>query len=41
MLKSLVHTHAYPAVLRPFFRDYPGEMVPEEEIFWTLWCKGR
>ena len=22
------------------FRDYPGEPVPEE-IFWTLWCKGR
>jgi len=27
-------------VLRPFFRDYPGEPVPEEN-FWTLWCKGR
>ena len=24
----------------PFFQDYPGEPVPEE-IFWTLWCKGR
>ena len=27
-------------VLRPFFRDHPGEPVPEE-YFWTLWCKGR
>jgi len=26
-------------VLRPFFRDHPGEPVPEEN-FWTLWCKG-
>jgi len=27
-------------VLRPFFRDHPGEPVPEQN-FWTLWCKGR
>jgi len=27
-------------VLQPFFRDTPGELVPEEN-FWTLWCKGR
>jgi len=27
-------------VLRPFFRDHPGEPVLEEN-FWTLWCKGR
>jgi len=27
-------------VLQPFFRDDPGEPVPEEK-FWTLWCKGR
>ena len=27
-------------VLRPFFRDHPGEPVPEEN-FWTLWCKRR
>jgi len=26
--------------LQPFFRDHPGEPVPEEK-FWTLWCKGR
>ena len=25
--------------LRPFFRDHPGEPVPEEN-FWTSWCKG-
>jgi len=27
-------------VLRPFFPDHPGELVPEEN-FRTLWCKGR
>ena len=27
-------------ILRPFFRDHPGEPVPEEN-FWTLWCNGR
>ena len=27
-------------VLRPFFRDHPGEPLPEEN-FWTLWRKGR
>jgi len=27
-------------VLRPIFRDHPGEPMPEEN-FWTLWCKGR
>ena len=25
---------------QPFFRDYPGELVPGEN-FWTLWCKER
>jgi len=34
----MVKTHT--TVLRPFFRDHPGEPVPEEN-FWTLWCKGR
>jgi len=28
------------AVLWPFFRDHPGEPVPEEN-FSTLWCKER
>jgi len=27
-------------ILQPFFWDYPGKPVPEEN-FWTLWCKGR
>jgi len=27
-------------ILPHFFRDHPGEPVPEES-FWTLWCKGR
>jgi len=34
----LLHTHT--SVLWPFFRDHPGEPVPEEN-FWTSWCKGR
>jgi len=33
-------THAHTTVLRPFFRDHPGEPVPKEN-FLTLWCKGR
>jgi len=31
------NTHA--TILRPFFRDHPGELVLVEN-FWTLWCKG-
>jgi len=32
-----VHSHnTHTTVLRPFFRDHPGEPVPEEN-FWTLW----
>ena len=27
-------------ILRPFFRDHPGEPAPEENIR-TLWCKGK
>jgi len=34
------NTHTHTTVLWPFFRDHPGESVPEEN-FWTLWCKGR
>ena len=37
------HRHSYHHLynrLQPFFRDHPGEPVPEEN-FWTLWCKGR
>jgi len=33
-------THHTTTVLWPFFRDHPGEPVPEEN-FRTLWCKGR
>jgi len=33
-------THTRTTISRPFFRDHPGEPVPEEN-FWTLWCKGR
>ena len=34
------NTHTHTTVLRPFFRDHPGEPVPEENL-WTLWCKRR
>ena len=27
-------------ILWPFFRDHPGDLMPEEN-FWALWCKGR
>ena len=33
-------TTPQPSILRLFFRDHPGEPVPEE-TFWTLWCKRR
>jgi len=31
--------HHTTIILRLFFRDHPGEPVPELN-FWTLWCKG-
>jgi len=34
------HDHTTTTMLWPFFRDHPGEPVPEEN-FWSLWCKGR
>ena len=37
---SRLKHHHHTTVLWPFFRDHPGEPVPEEN-FWTLWCKGR
>jgi len=37
---SWLSHHHTTTILRPFFRDHPGELVPEEN-FWTLWCKGR
>jgi len=37
---SRVSNHHTTTILRPFFRDHPGEPVPEEN-FWTLWYKGR
>ena len=36
--KPLNHHHT-TTVSQSFFRDHPGEPVPEEN-FWTLWCKG-
>jgi len=38
-------SYTHTTILQPFFWDYPGEPVPEEIFFWTLfianWCKGR
>ena len=34
------YTTTTTTVLRPFFPDHPGELVPEEN-FWTSWCKER
>jgi len=34
---SSPHHNHFAAI---FFRDHPGEPVPEEN-FWTLWCMGR
>jgi len=39
-LLELYSTTTNRTVLRPFFRDHPGEPVPEEN-FWTSWCKNR
>ena len=35
-----VTPHHTTTVLRPFFREHPGEPVLEEN-FWSLWCKVR
>jgi len=35
-----MYTITTTTVLWPFFRDHPGEPVPEEN-FCTLWCKRR
>jgi len=39
-LSQDIKPHTTTTVLWPFFRDHPGEPVPEEN-FWTLWCKER
>jgi len=36
----LFYHHTPQQFYGPFFRDHPGEPVPEEN-FWTLWCKVR
>jgi len=37
---SIINHHHTTTILQPFFRDHPGEPVPEEN-FWALWCKER
>jgi len=38
--KQHLSYHTTTTVLRPFFRDHPGEPVPEQN-FCILWCNGR
>jgi len=40
LVSHITTTTTTTTILRPFFRDHPGEPVPEEN-FWTLWYKGR
>jgi len=40
LLSDVMTSLTTTTILWPFFRDQPGEPVPEEN-FWTLWCKGR
>jgi len=40
VLVIMSYHYTTTTVLQPFFRDHPGEQMPEEN-FWTLWCKGR
>jgi len=40
MYKDSYHTPHTTIVSRPFFQDYSGEPVPEEN-FLTFWCRGR
>jgi len=40
MAEDIKPSHHTTTVLWPFFPDYPGELVPDEN-FWTLWRKGR
>jgi len=37
---SIINHHHTTTILQPFFRDHPGEPVPEEN-FWALWGKER
>jgi len=39
-LQKILKIATTTTILRPFFRDNPGEPVPEEN-FWTSWCEGR
>jgi len=36
-----IHCYTHTAILRPFYRDYPGEPVPEEIFFWTFMVQGK
>jgi len=38
--KQRIYHHHHHNRFTAFFRDQPGEPVPEENL-WTLWCKGR
>ena len=40
VFKNIINGTITQPFYGPFFREHPGELVPEEN-FWTLWCKGR
>jgi len=40
LVQPTTNHHHTTTILQPFFREHPGEPVPEKN-FWTLWCKGR
>jgi len=41
LIMTHTHTQTHTTVLRPVFRDYPGEPVPEETFFWTFTVQGK
>jgi len=44
MMMMMMKRHHTPHIHNRFtalFRDYPGEPVPEEILFWTSRCRGR
>ena len=41
LLDCYITHHHHHNHFTALFRYHPGEPVPEENFFWTLWCKGR
>ena len=38
-MTTVTHTHTHKTVLRPFFRDYPGEPRRARRNLLDLWCR--